>query len=229
MCGKATNNEDQIKPYHSAESLVTITCTRFAQQQKESLMPEAHLTFVTSNEEKFREIQGSLAECPVIVERVALDLPEIQSMDPAVVAAYKARRAYEHVQTGHVLVEDTGLGIVAWQGYPGALIKWVLGSVGEEGLCRQLNDWDDRRAIATVVLCIFDGQELRTFSGEAEGTITPWPRGENGFGWDSIFQPAGSPITYGEMSREVKMQISMRTRALDTLKQYLQESAEHQF
>lgn len=184
-------------------------------------MTETHLTFVTSNEEKFREIQGLLV--PLTVDRIALDLPEIQSMDPAVVAAYKARQAYAHVQTGSVLVEDTGLGIVAWQGFPGALIKWVLGTVGEAGLCRQLNDWEDRRAIATVVLCVYDGHTLRTFTGQAEGTITASPRGENGFGWDSIFQPEGSTITYGEMAREAKMQISMRTRAIDALKQYFQE------
>lgn len=39
------------------------------------------------------------------------------------------------------LVEDTGLAIFAWNGYPGALIKWVLGAVGEQGLCRQLAAW----------------------------------------------------------------------------------------
>jgi non-canonical purine NTP pyrophosphatase (RdgB/HAM1 family) len=185
-------------------------------------MPETRLTFVTSNEEKFREIRTSLGECPVSMERVSLDLPEIQALDPAVVAAYKARKAFERVQSGLVLVEDTGLGIVAWQGFPGALIKWVLGTVGEAGICRQLNDWEDRRAVATVVLCLFDGSELHTFTGQAEGTITRSPRGENGFGWDSIFQPEGSMVTYGEMPREAKMKISMRTRALNGLKEYLQ-------
>jgi non-canonical purine NTP pyrophosphatase (RdgB/HAM1 family) len=176
---------------------------------------------VSSNENKYREIRGALETCPVEVQRVVLDLPEIQSLDPAEVASYKARRAYEHVQRGLVLVEDTGLVIDAWNAYPGALIKWVLSAVGEEGLCRQLDAWDDRRATATVVLCLFDGQIMHTFSGQTHGVITATPRGVFGFGWDSIFQPDGYTITYGEMPRDVKMQISMRTRALDKLKTHL--------
>lgn len=179
------------------------------------------LHFVSSNENKFREIRGALETCPVVVERVALDLPEIQSLDPAEVAAYKARRAWEHLGSGWVLVEDTGLAIRAWAGFPGALIKWALATLGEAGLCRQLHDWPDRHATATVVLCLFDGQHMHTFSGQTEGTITHTPRGEFGFGWDSIFQPDGYEITYGEMPRDAKMQISMRGQAVDRLRHFL--------
>lgn len=177
------------------------------------------LYFVSSNEEKYFEVRNTLQG--VDVERIDLDLPEIQSVDPAEVAAYKARKAYEALQNGSVLVEDTGLGIVAWNGYPGALIKWVLHSVGEEGLCRQLDAWLDRRAVATAVLCLFDGHAAHIFTGQAEGEITTYPRGEYGFGWDSIFQPAGSTLTYGEIPRESKMQISMRASALHSLQRYL--------
>ncbi len=183
-------------------------------------MPET-LYFVSSNEEKYREIRGALATCHVVVERIALDLPEIQSLDPVIVAGHKARRAHEQLKTGLALVEDTGLAITAWNGYPGALIKWVLSAVGEGGLCRQLDAWQDRRATATVALCLFNGQALHTFTGQSEGVITSEPRGTYGFGWDSIFQPDGYAITYGEMPREEKMGISMRSRALDGLKAYL--------
>jgi XTP/dITP diphosphohydrolase len=183
------------------------------------------LYFVSSNEEKFREVRGALSSCTEEITRVSLDVPEIQALDPAQVATYKARKAFEQLDGGKVLVEDTGLGIVAWNGYPGALIKWVLGTVGEAGLCRQLDAWKDRRAIATVVFCLFDGGDARTFTGQAEGQITVAPRGEHGFGWDSIFQPAGSSLTYGEMLREEKMKISMRARALDALRQHFMANA----
>jgi XTP/dITP diphosphohydrolase len=179
------------------------------------------LYFVSSNEEKYREIRGALETCPVDAERVVLDLPEIQSINPAEVATYKARRAYDHLQQGLVLVEDTGLAIHAWNGYPGALIKWVLGAVGEAGLCRQLDAWENRQVTATVALCLFDGREVHTFTGQTQGIITSEPRGEFGFGWDSIFQPDGYTVTYGEMAREAKIQISMRTRALEKLKAHL--------
>ncbi len=47
------------------------------------------------------------------------------------------------------------------------------------------------------------------------------PRGAHGFGWDSIFQPDGYALIYGEMPREEKMRISMRARALAALRQFL--------
>lgn len=179
------------------------------------------LIFVSSNAEKHREIRDALRSSGWEVERVALDAPEIQSLDPAVVAEHKARLSYERLDGRPVLVEDTGLALVAWNGYPGALIKWVLGAVGEEGLCRQLDAWADRRAQATVALCLYDGRQARLFLGTARGTITPSPRGQHGFGWDSIFQPEGYTLTYGEMPRDEKMRISMRAEAVAALREYL--------
>ncbi len=184
-------------------------------------MPKPKLYFVSSNAEKYREIRGVLAECTIDTERIVVDLPEIQSLDPAQVAAYKAQKAYEHIGHNWVLVEDTGLAIDAWNGYPGALIKWVLGAVGEAGLCRQLDAWKERSATATVALCLYDGYHLHTFTGQVHGVIAQEPRGDHGFGWDSIFCPDGFSVTYGEMLREEKMQISMRTRALDGLRDFL--------
>jgi len=183
------------------------------------------LIFVSSNAEKHREIRDALRPSGWKVERVALDVPEIQSLDPAVVSEHKARLSYKRLGGEPVLVEDTGLALAAWNGYPGALIKWVLGAVGEEGLCRQLDAWPDRRAQATVALCLFDGREARLFVGTARGTITAAPRGEHGFGWDSIFQPDGHTLTYGEMPREAKMRISMRAEAVAALHDYLRSKA----
>lgn len=184
-------------------------------------MPRLKLTVVTSNANKFHEMRATLADYPVDLAQIALDLPEIQAIDPAEVAAYKAQHAYDQLRDGWVLVEDSGLGIAAWGGYPGALIKWVEKAVGEPGLCRQLDAWPDRRATATVAICVYDGETLYPFIGQTHGVITPEPRGEFGFGWDSIFQPDGYAITYGEMPRAEKMKISMRTLALAKLKTFL--------
>jgi len=182
------------------------------------------LIFVSSNVEKHREIRAALLNAGAEVERAALDLPEIQSLDPAEVAAYKARRAYDLLNGEPVLVEDTGLALAAWNGFPGALIKWVLGAVGEEGLCRQLDPWPDRAARATVALCLYDASGAHVFTGSAPGVIVHSPRGEHGFGWDSIFQPEGYSRTYGEMQREEKMRISMRALAVEALRAHLLEA-----
>ena len=184
-------------------------------------MTRSKLYVVTSNSDKFREMHSTLAECQVDLEHIALDLPKIQAINPAEVAVHKAQKAYERLKTGWVLVEDSGLGIDSWNGYPGALIKWVEQAIGESGLCRQLDAWADRSATATVALCLYDGEHLRQFVGQTHGQITPKPRGDYGFGWDSIFQPESYTITYGEMPRADKMKISMRTLALAKLKTFL--------
>jgi len=179
------------------------------------------ITFVSSNEEKYYEIRTTLTGTGHELRRAALDLPEIQALDPVEVAGHKARAAWAALGSGSVLVEDTGLGVDVWGGYPGALVKWALATVGEAGLCRQLDAWPDRRATATAALCLFDGATLRPFVGVAHGVITAAPRGAFGFGWDSIFQPDGYAITYGEMPRADKLRISMRADALRRLRAYL--------
>lgn len=192
--------------------------------KRDEMAPPRRLIFVSSNIEKHREIRAALLNAGTEVERIALDLPEIQSLDPAEVAAYKARRAYELLNGEPVLVEDTGLALTAWNGYPGALIKWVLGAVGEEGLCRQLDPWPNRSAQATVALCLHNASGAHIFIGSAPGVIVHSPRGEHGFGWDSLFQPEGYSRTYGEMRREEKMLISMRAQAVEALRMHLLEA-----
>jgi len=49
------------------------------------------------------------------------------------------------------------------------------------------------------------------------------PKGENGFGWDKIFQPEGFEKTFAEMSMEEKNEISMRKKAFQKLKRYLRK------
>ena len=93
--------------------------------------------FVTTNEHKRREVQEILG---FELERADLDLPEIQAIEPAEVAANKARAAREALGRPGlpVLVEDSGLMVDAWDGFPGALTKWLMQSVGNEGLLRML-------------------------------------------------------------------------------------------
>ena len=94
--------------------------------------------FVTTNEHKCREVQEILG---VALGRADLDLPEIQAIDPADVAAQKARVAREALGDTDlpILVEDSGLMVHTWGGFPGALTKWVMNSVGNEGLLKMLD------------------------------------------------------------------------------------------
>lgn len=172
--------------------------------------------FVTSNQNKLAEARGIIGGD---IDRIDLDIPEIQAIDVSEVVEDKARKAYEQVHQP-VLVEDTGLYINAWNGFPGALIRWVLKSVGNDGICKLLQNYQDRSAYAKTSVCFYDGSQFRTFDGRIEGIITDSPRGNQGFGWDPIFQPRGYNSTFAEMSEEEKNGISMRKEAFLKLKAY---------
>ena len=79
---------------------------------------------VTGNKNKLREWQEVLP-ANVQIDTVDVDLDEIQSDDPEVIVADKARRAYEKVGKP-VVVEDVEAGLEKLGGLPGPFIKYFL-------------------------------------------------------------------------------------------------------
>src|SRR5262245_49459470 len=171
------------------------------------------LIFVTGSRGKLLEAERILGR-PIIQKE--LDLPEIQSLNVEEVVEKQAKAAYKSAGVIPVIVEDTGLYIDSWQGLPGALIRWFLETVGPKGICRMLDNFPHRAAIAKSIVAKYDGS-LRLYAGEVKGTISAVPRGENGFGWDAIFIPEGDTRTFAEMSPEEKDRFSMRKIAFQKL------------
>jgi len=179
--------------------------------------------FVTNNHNKAREAAEILK---LELHTVSLDLPEPQSLSVAEVAAHKALAARDALGDPDqpVLVEDSGIVFEAWNGLPGALTKWFLNSVGNEGLLRMLFSYNDRSARAVCAIAVSPaGSNVRVFMGEVEGSIAPEPRGGGGFGWDPIFIPHGHTKTYAEIGPE-KHEASHRARALRAVREALEGS-----
>lgn len=180
------------------------------------------IAFVTSNPGKAREASHFLGRP---VHAVPLDLPEIQSLDFAEVARAKALAAVAAVG-GPVLVEDSGLEVAAWGGFPGPMTKWITrGPLGEEGFARMLDAFPDRSAAAVSALALAKPGDLPgnvlVVVGRRDGTIAPEPRGPHGFGWDVLFVPSGGTRTYAEMTAEEKNRDSHRARAFAALREAL--------
>ncbi len=175
------------------------------------------LTFVTSNPEKSRQLSHYL-DFPVLHKEI--DLIEIQSLDVAAIIEHKAKEAYKYVLSP-VLVEDTSLQFLALGKLPGPFIKWFLAELGNDGLCKLLGGSTERSALTSVQFGLYDGQSFQAFAGTREGSISLTPRGDNGFGWDSIFIPKGYHKTWGEMTDRESQKTSMRTIALKKLDAYL--------
>src|SRR5712692_7744874 len=114
-------------------------------------MPLEGLVFVTSNPGKLREARRLLG---VELRAEELDLPEIQSQSFEEVVRVKAREAARRLSVP-VLVEDSGLELHAWGGFPGPFTKWItMGALGQAGLAQMLDSFPDRRATAVSAFAV---------------------------------------------------------------------------
>lgn len=176
--------------------------------------------FATSNKNKFNEFENILG---FKLNQLNIDLDEIQAIDVEKVVEHKTRQAYKIIKKP-VITEDTGLYFEEWGGLPGALAKFFDQTIGYKNLCQMLKS--NRRAKAQTVIGYFDGKSYRSFKGEVKGTIARRPKGKNNFGWDIIFIPNGCKKTYAELTSQEKNKISMRKKALNKFKRFL-DSAHH--
>ena len=145
-------------------------------------------------------------------------------------ARLKARAICEATGTAAV-ADDTGLEVDALGGLPGVRSARFAGdsATDEENLRKLLKSLeavpsDERGArFRTVAIVAFpDGKELIT-EGVANGMIAEVPRGNGGFGYDSLFVPdEGTGLSFAEMSETEKNLISHRGKAFRSLAQLLQ-------
>jgi inosine triphosphate pyrophosphatase len=176
------------------------------------------LTFITGNAKKLEELQYILGDS-IHLENKKIDLPELQG-EPEEIAIEKAKEAARQIN-GPVLIEDVSLSFNSLGGLPGVYIKWFVDKLGNEGISKLLDSFDDKSAYSKCIYVYCEGPSSTpiSFVGKVNGKIVR-PRGSEGFGWDSIFQPEGYDKTYGEMPKEQRLKINARYLALMMVKKY---------
>lgn len=180
------------------------------------------LYFITGNKNKFAEIQAMLPA----VQHLEVDLPEVQDVDAHKIIAAKLQEARKH-NDGALMIEDTSLYFDCLNGLPGPLIKWFMETIGNDGLAQIAHKLGNAKAQAkTIIGYSTADQHLYYFEGIVEGSIVA-PRGATHFGWDPIFQPNNSQKTFAEMSAQEKNATSMRRRAAEKLKEFLNTEQTH--
>ncbi len=123
------------------------------------------------------------------------------------------------------LADDSGLVVAALDGEPGIhSARWAgpdrdfvhaMRAVERRLVAVGATTPDKRRARFVAVVCLASPEGGgETFRGEVDGILVWPPRGHGGFGYDPMFQPAGSERTFGEMSVAEKHAVSHRARAL---------------
>ena len=152
-------------------------------------------------------------------------------------------RFYAGVSGMPTLADDSGLEVDALGGAPGVRTRRYAGEAAtdEENnakLLRELGDLPPARRTARYrcVLAFIDPLErsdrerawVTTRSGTFEGRIALAPRGQGGFGYDPIFEPASEPVggrTVGQVSPDEKNRISHRARAARAMSRFLRQRA----
>lgn len=176
------------------------------------------LFYITGNEGKFRDAKLIIPE----IERLDIDLPEIQEINPIKIIETKLIEANKH-KKGRFMISDGSLYLEATPGLPGPLIKWFEKTIGNQGLFQLAKNMGNFNASAKVIIGYMDDQDkINYFEGEIRGKIVE-PRGSNGFGWDAVFQPKGFKKTFAEMTLEEKNKISHGKIALEKLREYLKK------
>ena len=191
------------------------------------------IVVATHNEGKLEEIAALLRPLSTnIVSAKELQLSEPEETEDTFVgnARIKAHAAARASRLP-ALADDSGIEIDALDGAPGVYTAdWAETSEGRDFVLAMTKTYEmlERRGAphpraaqfcCTIVLAWPDGYDI-VFEGKVEGRIV-WPmRGEQGHGYDPIFEPNGYKTTFGEMDRWKKNKISHRAKAFEQFFRY---------
>ena len=170
--------------------------------------------FATSNEGKIQEARTVLSPYGIRVVPFDGKGVEIQAETVSEVAAFSARAASRRYDRA-LIVEDAGLFVEALGGFPGPSSSYAYKTVGIRGILALLEGARSRRARfrSAVAFCAPEGEPV-VFEGEMAGRLSTSPSGENGFGFDPIFIPAGGRRSVGALTLEEKCAVSHRGKSL---------------
>ena len=173
----------------------------------------------TSSDHKYEEAREVLGEYCIELERLSIDRVEIQADDPEIIAEYSLKVLDIDIP---LLIEDAGLYIDKYFGFPGPYSSYALRTINNQGILKLMENDDERGARYLSAVAFRDGDTSVTFKGEVTGEISNEERGTAGFGYDPIFIPSeGDGRTFGEMTAEEKAKISHRARAFRKLAEWL--------
>ena len=186
------------------------------------------LLIATKNAHKTGEIRSILGtEWTVedLTKHLEIDSPE-ETGDSfeanAIIKAVAASRMF----AGYVLADDSGLEVDALEGAPGVFSARYAGPGANDAenralLLKNLTTFPSPARFRCVMCIAAHGRSLATFSGSVEGAIVGSERGVGGFGYDSLFVPAGESLTFAELPASTKNSFSHRAKALGQAREFL--------
>lgn len=170
---------------------------------------------ITSNEGKMREYARSLGALGYEVCKGKVPYDEIQADTLEEVVSHGLKVLSETEDS--FIIDDSGLFINRFDGFPGVYSAYALRTLGNEGLLKLMEGVDDRRAsFVCCIGCKLPGRDAFTVSAACEGHILEERRGSLGFGFDPIFTTDGER-SFAELDIDDKNRISHRGLAVAAL------------
>ena len=185
------------------------------------------LVIASGNSGKLREFEGLLSGLPLIVKAQPEGL-DVEETGSTFTANARIKATAVAAETGEwALADDSGLSVDALDGAPGVHSARYAPSDAERiaRLLQALESEDNRTARFCAALCVAapDGRLLLEVEGQCKGWITRSPRGDQGFGYDPIFEVDGTQKTFAEMSLKEKKAVGHRGRAFTLLEPRLRQ------
>ncbi len=192
------------------------------------VFPDNTLVIATHNRGKLDEIAHLLRAFPVVLRSAAdLSLAEPAETEDSFVGNARIKAHAAACASGLVaLADDSGLCVDALGGAPGVYTAdWADTPDGRDFEMAMDRVWQAvqstgaaapvrARFCCTLVLAWPDGRDL-VFEGQMAGQLVWPPRGDQGHGFDPMFQPDGFSVSCGELDRWEKNRISHRGAAFD--------------
>jgi XTP/dITP diphosphohydrolase len=189
------------------------------------------LIFATANDNKALELQELMGDFIQIQSLKDLSFSqEIEETETTLEGNSKLKADVVFKSFNRpCFADDTGLEVEALNGAPGVYSARYSGPAcnAEQNmalLLKNLVSHSNKKARFRTVITYREFEKTIQFEGVVEGEIIAERRGEFGFGYDPIFTPDGSQLTFAQMPLEEKNKFSHRARAFAKLKAYLMDN-----
>lgn len=186
------------------------------------------IVFATNNPHKLREIRAIIHDETEVLSLADIgchvDIPETaETLEGN--ALIKAHYVYDNYGYD-CFADDTGLEVEALNGEPGVRTARYAGEEQDSKanmrkLLREMEGKTNRTARFRTAIALIQKGEEHLFSGEVRGVISTTPLGDKGFGYDPVFVPEETGMTFAQMGEDAKNHISHRARAVAKLMEYL--------
>lgn len=190
------------------------------------------MIIATNNKGKIEEIKKILKDDTVFSlkeKNIMIDVEE--DKNSFLENAEKKAIEIYNIAKEETIADDSGLCINCLNDFPGVMTHRFLGEnatdrMRNEYLINEVNKYEDRSAQVVCNIVYYDGKKKIIGEGILNGFISKECRGNNGFGFDEIFE-LSSGLTLAEISSDEKNKISARSLAIKDLEEKLKTYKEN--